>query len=133
MKFMKRMFTDIEPCGAVIPERRKTNRVVPGSTLQTGARGGGTKQNTAICLNGRKRNQSTGRLRQIWWAEYQRKENYIENYSFMGSKVIELYTSAVCKLNTCNELYVNYTPIKIKNVQIIINIKKQKTCVALYR
>lgn len=48
----------------------------------------------------------------------------------MGSKVIELYTSAVCKLNTCNELYVNYTPIKIKNVQIIINIKKQKTCVS---
>ena len=119
------MFTDTEPCGAVIPERRKTNRVAPGSTLQTGARGGGgTKQNTAICLNGRKRNQSTGRLRQIWWAEYQIKEKYIENYSFMGSKVIELYTSAVCKLNTCNELYVNYTSIKIKNVQIIINIKK---------
>ena len=39
--------------------------------------------------------------------------NYIENYSFMGSKVIELYTSGVCKLNTCNELYVNYTSIKL--------------------
>ena len=108
---MKRMVTDTEPCGAVIPERKETNKVIPGSTLWTGAHGGGTEQNSN--LNGRKRKPSTGRLRQIWWAEYQRKENYIENYSFMGSKVIELYTSGVCKLNTCNELYVNYTSIKL--------------------
>ena len=37
MKFMKQMFTDMEPCGAVIPERRKTNKVIPGSTFWTGA------------------------------------------------------------------------------------------------
>ena len=65
---MKRMVTDTEPCGAVIPERKETNKVIPGSSLWTGAHGGGTKQNSN--LNGRKRKPSTGRLRQIWWAEY---------------------------------------------------------------
>lgn len=43
MKFMKQMFTDMEPCGAVIPERRKINKVIPASTFWTGAHDGGNK------------------------------------------------------------------------------------------